>query len=336
VRFVVLGAGAVGGVVGGRLAQAGHDVLAVARGAHGEALRDRGLTLRSPHGSDQVPIPVVEDVRDAGLTGGDDVLLLAVKSQQTAEALGAVLDAVSDAGHGPPPVVCLQNGIDNERAASRWFPEVYGSCVLLPATHLEPGVVHAHWAPTTGSLDVGRYPDGVDDRADAVTGAFRSAGFGARGVPDIMRWKHGKLIMNLVNAAEALCGPQARGGPVGELLRDEGMACLRAAARSWATAGELAERRRALGPIDDDGTGAGGSSWQSLARGAGSVETDYLNGEIVLLGRQCGFRTPANELVQRLAREQVRSGAAPGTITEESLLRRLMEVTPDAGRSPSG
>ena len=47
-RFVVLGAGAIGGVVGGRLAEHGHDVVLIARGAHYEAIRDNGLRIESP------------------------------------------------------------------------------------------------------------------------------------------------------------------------------------------------------------------------------------------------------------------------------------------------
>ena len=63
--------------------------------------------------------------------------------------------------------MCLQNGVANESAALRRFANVYGICVMLPASHLEPGLVVAHSAPVPGILDVGRFPDGVDDTADA-------------------------------------------------------------------------------------------------------------------------------------------------------------------------
>jgi 2-dehydropantoate 2-reductase len=59
----------------------------------------------------------------------------------------------------------------------------------------------------------------------------------------------------------------------------------------------------------------GGSSWQSLARGTGSVEADYLNGEIVLLGRQYGVPTPVNETLQRLANTAARERRSPGSMT---------------------
>ncbi|HEY2288497.1 MAG TPA: ketopantoate reductase C-terminal domain-containing protein, partial [Streptosporangiaceae bacterium] len=63
----------------------------------------------------------------------------------------------------------------------------------------------------------------------------------------------------------------------------------------------------------------GGSSWQSLTRGTGSIEADYLNGEIVLLGREHGVPTPVNELLQRLANQFARDRRAPGSITDGEL-----------------
>ena len=63
-----------------------------------------------------------------------------------------------------------------------------------------------------------------------------------------------------------------------------------------------------------DVPGPGGSTWQSLARGH-SLEVDYLNGEIVLLGRQLGIATPVNAALQRVANAAARAGARPGSMT---------------------
>ncbi|MGH9275276.1 MAG: ketopantoate reductase C-terminal domain-containing protein, partial [Acidimicrobiales bacterium] len=65
-------------------------------------------------------------------------------------------------------------------------------------------------------------------------------------------------------------------------------------------------------------------SWQSLARGTGSIEADTLNGEIVLLGRLRGVPTPVNELLQRTAHELARVGAPPGSMTIDELEARLL------------
>jgi 2-dehydropantoate 2-reductase len=64
----------------------------------------------------------------------------------------------------------------------------------------------------------------------------------------------------------------------------------------------------------------GGSSWQSLTRGTGSIEADYLNGEIVLLGREFGVPTPVNEVLQRLANQAARERRTPGSLTADEVL----------------
>src|SRR5689334_16284648 len=86
-RFVVYGAGAIGGVVGARLHRRGHEVTLVARGAHYEAVRDRGLTLVMPGGEPEtLEIPVVDRV-GAALPDEETAVLLAMKSQDTELAL---------------------------------------------------------------------------------------------------------------------------------------------------------------------------------------------------------------------------------------------------------
>jgi 2-dehydropantoate 2-reductase len=318
-RFVVMGAGAVGGVVGGRLAQHGHDVVLVARGAHHDAIAADGLLIRSPDDEVRVPVPVVRHAEELDL-GADDVVLLAVKGQDTVAALASLTA-------GPPDlaVACLQNGVENERLVLRRTPHTYAVPVMLPATHLEPGVVDASSSPVTGILDVGCYPTGVDDRAEAISAAFASSTFSSRTNPAVMRFKWSKLLMNLGNALEAAVGPIGRGSDLYAAARAEAEAVLAAAGVDCAPAEEDAARRGDLltmRPINGERRG-GGSSWQSLARGTGSIEADLLNGEIVLLGRLHGVVTPVNELLQVVANELARSGAPPGSMTEDELRARL-------------
>ena len=201
-RFIVYGAGAIGGVIGGRLAEHGHDVALIARGAHYEAIRDRGLQIESPDDVVTVRVDVVD--HPSQLTFSEsDVVILAMKSQDTAAALIAL------AAVAPPttPVLCAQNGVENERVAVRWFANVYGICVMCPAAHLVPGVVQAYSAPTPGILHLGRFPAGVDEVAERTAAALRDATFASEARPDIMRWKYTKLLMNLGNAAEAAFAP---------------------------------------------------------------------------------------------------------------------------------
>ena len=320
-RWVIVGAGAVGGVVGGRLAAAGQDVVLVARLAHLDAIRRDGLALHSPEGRQTLRLPAVGSVTEHEWRPGD-VAVLAVKGMDTPDVLRPL------AAVAPPetPVVCLQNGVANERAALRVFPNVYGVWVILPASHLAPGVVVAHSAPTPGGLDIGRVPGGVDDTATALATGLRAAGFASEARADIMRWKYAKLVTNLGNAIQALCGPDAEGiDTVDALLRAEGAAVLRAAGIDVATEAEEDERRKGLlsiKPVEGTARG-GGSSWQSLTRRTGTVEADYLNGEIVLLGRLHGVATPANELARQLVNRAAREGTRPGSVTPDEFLALL-------------
>jgi 2-dehydropantoate 2-reductase len=321
-RFIVVGAGAVGGVVGGRLAQHGHEVVLVARGDHGAAIAADGLLVRSPDDEVRVRVPVVSHPREVAL-GDDDVVLLAVKGQDTPGALAAL------AG-GPPDlaIACLQNGVDNERQVLRRTPNTYAVPVMLPATHLRPGVVDASSAPVTGILDVGRYPTGVDDRATAISAAFASSTFSSVTNPAVMRFKWSKLLMNLGNALEAAVGPIGRSSDLYARAREEAEAVLAAAGIDCASADEDAARRGdliSLRPVAGERRG-GGSSWQSLARGTGSIEVDQLNGEIVLLGRLHRVDTPVNVLLQTVAHELAHRRAAPGSLTESDLLVRLADA----------
>ncbi|HET9968402.1 MAG TPA: ketopantoate reductase C-terminal domain-containing protein, partial [Streptosporangiaceae bacterium] len=225
------------------------------------------------------------------------------------------------------PVVCAQNGVASERLALRRFRHVYGMCVWLPATHLEPGAVEAQGAPLSGLLHVGRYPAGTDETIERIGADLAASRFLAPVVPDIMRWKHGKLLTNLANAIEAVCG-LARGEVSKELRRRaqaEGKAVLDAAGIPYASNEENARFRAdqvQIVKINGNERG-GGSSWQSLTRGTGSIEADYLNGEVVLLGRELGVPTPVNEVLQRLANQAARERRVPGSLNAEEVLALL-------------
>lgn len=228
-------------------------------------------------------------------------------------------------------MLCAQNGVANEPCALRYFSRVYGVVVMCPTVFLEPGVVRAYSAPTTGLLDVGRYPDGEDEVSRVSAEVFCSAGYDARSIPDVRRWKYAKLLTNLGNAVEAVCGPAARSGPLTDLLQAEGEACLRAAGITYASAREDRDRRGsllALQPVAGE-TRPGGSAWQSLRRGTGETEVDYLNGEIVLLGRLHGVAVPGNAVVQRLAADLARTGSPPATMPAEDVLARIGAESPE-------
>jgi 2-dehydropantoate 2-reductase len=317
-RFVIFGAGAIGGAVGARLHQSGHAVTLIARGAHLEAIRRDGLTLLTPAGRAVLPLRVAADPGGVDWTG-EEVVLLATKSQDTRAALGALRDVAGPA----VPVVCLQNGVENERTALRLMREVYGAVVMLPAAHLEAGTVEAYGAEVTGHIDVGRYPEGMDERCEEICAALGDSRLESRAVSDVMRLKYAKLLLNLSNAVGALCRPGARRDELGELVRAEGRAVLDAAGIDYVAdeVNDIGARWRRWGVRDIDGRSRSGSStWQSLARGTGALETDYLNGEIVLEGRRHGLATPLNERLCELAARAARERFAPGSFAADDVL----------------
>jgi 2-dehydropantoate 2-reductase len=332
-RYIIIGAGAVGGTIGARLFEGGHDVVLVARGAHYHALRDHGLRFLTPDDERTLQIPAT-DGPDALAPGPDDVLILATKTQDSAAALDAWA-ARTLPGTDPAPVILAQNGVENERIALRRFPRVYGMCVWLPSTHLEPGVVEAQGVPVSGILHLGRYPDGEDDFIRQVGEDLEKSGFRAPVCPDVMRWKYSKLLGNLSNSVQALCGRDASGAH--EALHDrvhaEGVAVLEAAGIPFVSREEAAPLRSQLRLAPVAGTErSGGSSWQSLARGTGTIESDYLNGEIALLGRMHGVPTPVNAALQRLATRYARERRAAGSLSVAELTAYIDQAAEAANR----
>ncbi|MGH3508673.1 MAG: ketopantoate reductase family protein [Nocardioidaceae bacterium] len=317
-RYVVYGAGAVGGVIGARLHLAGSQVQVVARGPHLDAIRARGLRLDSPDGSTTVRVPAATSVADLSVDV-DTCVLVCVKSQQTAAVIADLTSSM------PPEivVVSVQNGVANERSLLRHFEHVLGVCVMLPTSHLEPGVVVANSAPVPGMLDIGCFPSGVDDRCEVVASALRDAGFECVVRPDVMAWKYRKLVTNLGNAVQACCRPGPASERLEKLAREEGERVLVAAGIDVVSVAQDRERRGDILRPGAIGGRGGGSTWQSLRRGTGSVESDYLNGEICLLGRLLQIRTPTNDLVRRTAIAQARAGAEPGTLDANDLLAAL-------------
>jgi 2-dehydropantoate 2-reductase len=332
VRYVIYGAGAVGGMIGGRLFEAGHDVTLIARGAHLAAIQQQGLRMVRPDAEVTVRIPAVADPADADVRPGD-VVMLAMKSQDTAAALERLVRVVPQ----DIALVCAQNAVENERMALRRFADVYAMFVNIQGDHLEPGVVRAFGTPRTGVLDLGRYPRGVDATARRIAADLDGAGFSSRAVEDPMRQKYGKLLQNIWNALDAMGGYRAISGELADRIHAEATAVLAAAGIDAQTAEERASRREGVmkvRPVEDDQTGS--SSWQSLVRGAGSIETDYLNGEIALLGRLHGVPTPLNAALQVLIRRAIDERWPAASRSVDELARLIDGIVADShGALPS-
>ncbi len=307
-RYIVHGAGGVGASIGAQLHRSGRETLLIARGRHLEAIQQNGLDYRTPQGAELLRIPAVAHPNEIEFAPGD-VAILATKTQDSLPAI----EALADAADVELPVVCAQNGVHNERLAHRRFRHVLGLGVWIPASFVEPGVV-LNYAPNA-PIDVGRIPSGVDDLTLELVAHLSQAGFDPAAHEDVLAWKYAKLLTNAVATLDAVCGGRADLDDVCARIREEGEACFVAAGIE--IAGHEAHRERliaaarAMGEIDGSPRGRGSSS-QSLQRGLGSIETDYINGEIVWLGRVHGVATPVNETVQVAANElAAQGGGAP-------------------------
>ncbi|MEJ2132713.1 MAG: 2-dehydropantoate 2-reductase N-terminal domain-containing protein, partial [Gammaproteobacteria bacterium] len=214
-----------------RLFQQGQDVILIARGPHLEAIQRDGLKFITP--SEQVNLPIKAVAHPSEIEfRDDDVVFLSMKSQHTL----AALDHLRVEATERTAVICCQNGVANERMALRRFRNTYAMVVILPALHLEPGIVITHAADVGGILDMGCYPQGVDGCVEAVTRHLREAGFSAEPDSEVMRQKYAKLLMNLNNALQAATEMRGEARDISRLMREEALACYRAARIDCATA----------------------------------------------------------------------------------------------------
>ncbi len=340
-RYVIVGAGAVGATLGAQLHLAGRDVVLIARGAHLEALKRKGLRYIRPDGERQLHLDAAPTV---GLRD-EDILVLATKSQDTEAALQhwawqpvSGVEARQSAAEALP-IVLLQNGLANATAALRRFDTVLDAVILVPSSHLEPGVVVAPAAPTVGAVYVGLASRGGAQVLDTVARDFTAAAFPTQRVTDIARWKAGKLLGNLAHNLDVVYPPSP--------LRDVAAAALVAEARSaFAAAGIDAADLLGENTLDLSGLvgrpvpgweRGGSSTWQSIARSAG-VESDFLNGEISLIARLHGVPAPLNIGIQRRIARMARDGLAPASFDQNDLLALLEQAgvnTPHAAVRPA-
>jgi 2-dehydropantoate 2-reductase len=324
-RYVFVGAGAIGSALGGLLAQRGSTVLLVARGAHAAAMAADGLTLRCPDGTSTIRVPVVTGPEDVRLTV-DDVLVLTTKTHQAEAAVEQWADvpvhdhagAVAGSAGELLPIFTALNGVAGEEIALRRFERVFGVCVWFPTVLTEPGEVIVRTRSPRGVFHIGRYGAAAEDAdlVDALGAEWGTAGFQVVRADDVMRWKYRKLLANLSNALQALLGDTTGADDVRRAAEDEAGDVLASAGIAYAGDDEVRTAWGGLSfePVPGEPAQLGGSSWQSLVRGTGTIETSYLNGEIALLGRRIGRPAPVNAKLTALASHAARVGLRPGSL----------------------
>ena len=318
-RFIIYGAGGIGSIMGGHLARTGHDVVLIGRPGHITAINERGLRLVTPTGTYILRLPAVTDLDCINFTS-EDVVCLCMKGQNTEAALKDLKAVTNDV-----PVFCFQNGVRNEEIAARYFSRIYGVMVRVGAVYLEDGEVIARRDPP-GWYIIGRYPEGTDDFLEALAEQLRAAGYLIRTVPDIMPYKWGKLMGNIGNAIGAITnGDWNSNMPIFRAAMEEASNIVSQAGISWISQEQVAKDWPEItAPLRGSlNTKAQSSTWQSLARHQGSVETEFLNGEIVRIAESLGIQAPINEKLMKTSQDMASNHEKPGKFTTTELSAML-------------
>jgi 2-dehydropantoate 2-reductase len=198
-KVAVMGAGAVGGYFGGLLAKGGADVTFIARGKHLEALKAKGLTVRSVKGDFSLPVKATDDPREVGPV---NLVLFCVKSYDTEAAMRQALPMVGK----ETVVLSLQNGIDNEEkiASIVGKEKVLAGVAYIGSSVAEPGVILHEME---GKIAFGEMDGGVSNRVLNLKEFFDRCGLTAEASADIRKALWAKLTWNApFNAINALVG----------------------------------------------------------------------------------------------------------------------------------
>lgn len=293
-KIVMMGSGGVGGYYGARLLQAGHEVVFVARGAHAQAMRERGLTIRSELGDASVKARVVEDPAQAGVT---DAVVIAVKLWDTAQAAQAVKPIV-----GPKTTaVSLQNGVDKDDvlAAALGRERVIGGVTHIAAVIAEPGVI-AH----TGKLQrvtIGELPRGAPTtRVLELLRALQSAKIDAAASDDIAKVTWEKFVFltalsGMTSLTRNPVGP-VRENPATRAMLLDALRETAAVARAEGVPLDDDLPQKQLAMIDGLNPAMTSSMAGDLARGK-RLELDWLSGAVVQRAAKHGLAVPTHRAI---------------------------------------
>jgi len=296
VRILVYGAGGVGAFFGGLLARAGHDVHFVARGAHLEALRSRGLRITSNLIGD-VEVPRVSVYPCAADSGPADLVLVCVKTHQTDSILDDLAAVVGD----DTVVIPLQNGVESDEQLVARFGRgrVLPAAVYVGATIDEPGVV-SHQAPARISMGARQGFD--EQRLAIIYETLASTGQVVQISPDIQRERWRKLMWNAsFNTVSAV----TLRTPAELLALLETRALLTAIMREVVAVAQAQGIDLQRSDVDEHiawterASGMRTSTMVDRERGR-TMEADALIGVIVRKGSEAGVRTPASAALYAL------------------------------------
>jgi 2-dehydropantoate 2-reductase len=300
VKVLVMGAGAVGGYYGAALAGRGHDVTFVARGAHLEALRARGLTIQIGGRATVIqPIHAVADPAES--SRGFELVLFTVKGYDTVTAMRA-LEPVVDRH---TTILTLQNGVESEeRLAAGLGPErVLLGTATISTTVSEPGVIDQ--ANPLCRIELGEPSGAVTPRVEAIAEALRDASVEVRVSTDVRRVVWEKFVRlapgaTLTSACQATIGEirsTRDGAALYRALITESVAVGRAAGVAFPR--DAVET--ALAFIQTLPAGMKTSMQLDFERRR-RVELEDITGAVVRRGRRLGVATPLYDVLYPILR----------------------------------
>ena len=292
-RIAVMGAGSVGGYLGGMLARGGHDVTLIARGAHLAAIRERGL--RVVRDAEEFTVPCAATDAPAEI-GPVELALLTVKTYQNGAAVPAMAPMV-----GPDTtVLCLQNGVDSYIPASGSFGEdrVMAGAVYIEVGTEGPGVVRQ--AGDVVRVVFGELDGSLSKRGRTIEEAFSSGGVPVEFTGDVRTALWSKFLFIATMAGLTSMARQT----LAELMprpewRDVAVACLReieAAGRASGVDYPPGIHATTLAYIEDNLADLHASMHSDVTAGR-PLELEALNGAVVRAGRAAGVPTPINDVI---------------------------------------
>ncbi|MDP6707347.1 MAG: 2-dehydropantoate 2-reductase [Alphaproteobacteria bacterium] len=287
-RIAVMGAGAIGGYIGARLASAGHEVAFVARGAHLAAIRQDGLKVTSPVGDLHIaPATATDEVSEIGAV---DAVLFAVKLYDVEAAVESIRPLV-----GPETlVICLQNGVEAiDIVGAAYGPErVAGGVVLINAEIAAPGVVQHN---SMNGLTLGELGGGPSPRLDALAAELDGTGVETRVSDDIRLelWRKflGLAPMSSISAMTRLPLERIRNQPETWALAEMAMREVVAVANGQGIGLDDGDVRDSLAFVQGMKESWKASLTVDLERGR-RLEVDWLAGTVCRLGAATGVETP--------------------------------------------
>jgi 2-dehydropantoate 2-reductase len=294
-RIAAMAAGAVGGYFGARMADAGHDVFFIARGAHLAAIEKNGLKIESVHGDLHLPKPNVTD--DPAKVGPVDIVLFAVKLWDTEQAAEAARPLMAPDSR----LITFQNGVDSldRFSAVLGADRTVGGATYIATTIAAPGVVKH--SSQFARMVVGRPDKKPDAKLQAFVDAAKAAKLDITLSSDIERELWQKFIF-LTAMAGSTASLRSAIGPIRadpelraffRALMEEAFAVGKAKGVAL-DHGYIDERMAFV--MDKVEPGMKASMAHDLERG-NRLELDWLAGKVRALGRQYGIATPASDTV---------------------------------------